>query len=86
MFAYCGNNPVMGNDPTGELNWGKLFSGASLLAVGITVCAAALTVVTAGACTPLLVAACATFDSGAVTVYVMIFATHSISILIYRHR
>ena len=61
MFAYCGNNPVMGYDPTGEFNWGKLFNGASLLAIGITACAAALTVVTAGACAPLLVAATVTF-------------------------
>ena len=68
MFAYCGNNPVMGYDPTGEFSWGKLFSGASLLAIGITACAAAVTVVTAGACTPLLVAACATFVAGGMTV------------------
>ena len=68
MFAYCGNNPVMGYDPTGEFNWGKLFNGASLLAIGITACAAALTVVTAGACAPLLVAATVTFVAGGVTV------------------
>ena len=68
MFAYCGNNPVMGYDPTGHFNWGKLFNGASLLAVGIVACAAAVTVVSGGACTPLLVAACATFVAGGMTV------------------
>ena len=68
MFAYCGNNPVMGYDPTGHFNWGKLFNGASLLAIGITACAAALTVVSAGACTPLLVAATVTFVAGGMTV------------------
>ena len=50
MFAYCNNNPVMGYDPTGEVDWGSLFMGGLelgigsmlLLAVGIaaaTVCA-----------------------------------------------
>ena len=68
MFAYCGNNPVMGYDPTGQFNWGKLFNGASLLAIGITACAAAITVVTAGACMPLLVAATVTFAVGGMTV------------------
>ena len=58
----------MGYDPTGEFSWGKLFNGASLLAIGITACAAALTVVTAGACTPLLVAATVTFVAGGMTV------------------
>ena len=36
MFAYCGNNPVMGYDPTGHVDWGEFLSGVSLLSVGIT--------------------------------------------------
>jgi len=49
-------------------DWGKLFNGASLLAVGLMACAAAATVVSGGACAPLLVAACATFVAGGMTV------------------
>ena len=26
MYAYCGNNPVMGYDPTGEWNWSTFWS------------------------------------------------------------
>ena len=68
MFAYCGNNPVMGYDPTGHVDWGKFLSGVSLLSVGITACIVAATVVTAGACAPLLVAAGATFVAGGMTI------------------
>ena len=28
MFAYCGNNPIMGYDPTGEVNWRKFLDRA----------------------------------------------------------
>jgi RHS repeat-associated protein len=40
MYAYCGNNPVMGYDPTGEWDWGTFFDvtiniGSSILAVGV---------------------------------------------------
>ncbi len=68
MFSYCGNNPVMGYDPTGEINWSKLFSGTGLLAIGVMACLTAAAVVTAGACTPLLIAAGATFVAGGMTV------------------
>ena len=27
MYAYCGNNPVMGYDPTGEVNWKNVAIG-----------------------------------------------------------
>lgn len=69
MFAYCMNNPVNRCDATGNWpNWGKMASGASLLAIGLVACAAAATVVSGGACTPLLVAACVTFVAGGMTV------------------
>ena len=67
MFAYCNNNPVTGYDPTGELDWGTFFNGAGLVGIGITACLAAATVVSAGACTPLLIAATVTFCAGGVT-------------------
>lgn len=68
MFAYCRNNPVMRCDPTGELDWGTLFEGASLLSIGLTACLAAATVITGGACAPLLAAAVVTFVAGGITV------------------
>ena len=54
MFAYCGNNPVMGYDPTGLVNWGGFWAGIGigLLAAG----AIALTIATAGAASPLAAA------------------------------
>ena len=68
MLAYCGNNPVMGYDPTGTVDWGTFFSGASLLSVGITACVVAAAVVSGGACVPLLIAAGATFAAGGMTI------------------
>lgn len=38
MFAYCGNNPVMGYDPTGHWDWGGVIVGTLLI---IAACAAA---------------------------------------------
>ena len=45
LYAYCGNNPVMGYDPTGTIDWGKirdwfstitgLFNGVKLLISGV---------------------------------------------------
>ena len=68
MFAYCGNNPVMGYDPTGEWDWGTFFSGASLITTGVTAIAAAATIITCGAAAPLMVAiAAVTASAGALT-------------------
>ena len=52
MFGYCGNNPVMGYDPTGLVNRRgvALGIGLALLAVATVVA----TVVTAGAASPLV--------------------------------
>ena len=47
LFAYCGNNPVMGYDPTGTINWGNILK-AALVVVAVTVTVAAV-VATAGA-------------------------------------
>ena len=38
FFAYCGNNPVMGYDPTGHWSWGwkdQLALGAGVLMIGL---------------------------------------------------
>ena len=68
LFAYCGNNPVMGYDPTGEWSWSKFFNGAKLLSVGITAIATAATILTCGAAAPVMVAVAAvTLTAGTLT-------------------
>ena len=68
MFAYCSNNPVMNVDPTGEWSWSKFFSGAKLLATGLTAIATAATILTCGAAAPLMVAVAAvTLTAGTLT-------------------
>ena len=56
LFAYCGNNPVMGYDPTGTWDWGAAISGAGLMATGLVALTAAATILTCGAAAPLMVA------------------------------
>ncbi len=47
LFSYCANNPVMGYDPTGTFNWGKL---AAIVCVAAVITASVvLTVATFGA-------------------------------------
>ena len=58
MFAYCGNNPIMGVDPTGCWNWGGFWAGVATVVVGVAIIAAA--VATAGAAAPLAAAAIST--------------------------
>jgi hypothetical protein len=31
MYAYCGNNPVMGYDPTGEVNWENIVKAGAVV-------------------------------------------------------
>ena len=46
LYAYCGNNPVMGYDPNGTWDWGRFWTG---LLIGLaTITAVALTVATFG--------------------------------------
>ena len=47
LYAYCENNPVMGLDPDGTLDWGRI--GRGLLIVAAAAAAIALTVVSFGA-------------------------------------
>ena len=61
MFAYCGNSPVMGYDPTGRINWEGFITGLVIVA------AAVITVATYGAASPLAAAVvCATVATGTV--------------------
>ena len=68
MFAYCLNNPVNLVDPSGTFSIKTLLSGVSLVGIGVIACAAAITVASGGACTPVLIAACITFGAGGITV------------------
>ena len=54
MYAYCENNPVMGYDPSGMINWGGVFAGIVIGAIAVA--AVAVTVATAGAASPLVAA------------------------------
>ncbi len=68
LYAYCGNNPVMGYDPEGTIDWGKFLGGAELMAIGITAIAVAASVLTCGAAAPAMVAiAAVTITAGIAT-------------------
>ena len=47
LYAYCGDNPVMGYDPNGAWDWGNFWKTVAVVA------AVALSVVTAGIATPI---------------------------------
>lgn len=47
LFCYCNNNPILGYDPNGLINWWKL--GAIILGAVAIVAAVAVTVATCGA-------------------------------------
>ena len=68
LYAYCGNNPVMGYDPTGYLDWGSIGKGSGWLVVGISAVVIGASVLTCGVATPLMVGiAVATIGAGALT-------------------
>ena len=46
LYAYCGNNPVMGYDPTGHWDWGGVVIGLGIIAATV------VTVATFGVATP----------------------------------
>ncbi len=51
LYAYCGNNPVMFEDPTGHWSWKKFWKGVAKVVAAVAVVAVitAATVFTAGA-------------------------------------
>ena len=67
MYAYCGNNPVMGYDPYGTWDWATFWQGIGMIVTSIT--AIALAVTTFGAATPLAMSIVAgvTLGAGALT-------------------
>ncbi len=69
MFAYCLNNPVNMSDTMGTFSLSTLFSGISLISIGVAAIAVAATILTCGAAAPLMVGVAAvTATAGAATV------------------
>ena len=68
LFAYCGNNPVMGYDPYGTFDWSSFGKGAGWLAIGITAICVGVSVLTYGVAAPAMMAVAAvTVTAGALT-------------------
>ena len=69
MFAYCMNNPVNMDDPTGNWpSWSNLLKGSAWLAVGITAVCVGISVLTCGVAAPAMAAVAAvTIGAGALT-------------------
>lgn len=71
MFTYCGNNPVMGYDPTGEWDWGKFINGVTMVATAALCVASVLaSVASCGALSPLMFVA-ATVTIAAAELYAL---------------
>ena len=50
LFAYCGNNPVMGYDPTGQWDWG-VFAKVAVTTVIVAACLTGVGAIAAAAAT-----------------------------------
>ena len=59
LFAYCGNNPIMRNDPEGTSWWDDIWKGLVALAAAIVIVGvvALVTVATGGTAAPILIGA-----------------------------
>ena len=68
LFAYCGNNPVMGYDPSGTTDWSSIGLGALFLGIGLFAVGVGASVLTCGVATPaMMLLAGGTIVAGAVT-------------------
>jgi len=68
LFAYCGNNPVMGYDPSGHFDWTNFSRGAGWLSVGIAAICISVTILSCGAAAPAMTAvAVLTLGAGGLT-------------------
>ena len=57
VFAYCHNNPVNMDDPSGHWpKWNKLFTATNLILTGVIVLSVAATILTCGTAAPLAAA------------------------------
>jgi len=68
LFAYCGNNPVMGYDPYGTFDFWGFAKGVGRIVTGIAAVAAGVAVCVAGAPFLTTIAAVATIATGALTI------------------
>ena len=69
LYAYCGNNPVMGYDPMGTIDWYTFADGLYYTVIGVTAIASAVAVFTVpGAGYAMGVVAATTLVAGTATV------------------
>ena len=66
LFAYCGNNPVMGYDPTGNVNW-SLIGKIALTTVVVAACLTGVGALAAAAATATAVSVSAAVTTAVVT-------------------
>ena len=66
LYAYCGNNPVMGYDPEGTWDWGSFWRTLGVLVVAALATAAtvAICIATVGTAAPVLIGAGVGFALG----------------------
>jgi len=67
LFAYCGNNPVMGYDPLGTFNFWKIAKGVGRIVTGIVAVAVGAAVCVAGAPAAMIAVAAVTITAGTLT-------------------
>ncbi|MBE5888333.1 MAG: DNRLRE domain-containing protein [Lachnospiraceae bacterium] len=67
LFAYCGNNPVMGYDPYGTFDLWGFAKGVGRIVTGIAAVAAGVAVCVAGAPVAMIATAAVTITAGVLT-------------------
>ena len=67
LFAYCGNNPVMGYDPYGTFDFWGFAKGVGRIVTGIAAVAAGVAVCVAGAPVAMIAVAAVTITAGVLT-------------------
>ena len=67
LFAYCGNNPVMGYDPYGTFDFLGFAKGVGRIVTGIAAVAAGVAVCVAGAPVAMIAVAAVTITAGVLT-------------------
>lgn len=67
LYAYCGNNPVMGYDPTGTWDWATFWQGVGMGVTALTAIVLAATTFGAGIPLAMGIVAGITLGAGALT-------------------
>ncbi len=68
LFIYCGNNPVMGYDPTGNWDWGGVLVGGRMM-VEAAAATVALAVFGGPVSIPVVMATAGVFVAGGIVTY-----------------